>query len=366
MKNLNESLLESIELIEESALTSEIDVLINIGNEYSKIGMLMEYADESVIDEFQIIQEAAGTIDYEFPKLEDKSAKKDDKKDESSTKDAKAEGNKPAKKDDNKKEDKKNDSEDKGFIAKCKKICDWFYKTWMKITDFIADSIQKLIKATIKGFHKITNHTVKGADGTEFKSNDLYKVAEDMNKKYREVWHEYLKRANIEVTEEDKKREELYGDDYFKFDMKDASLMVRVWVMDEKTINKMNAFKSKIKDKSSYKEVNRELTKLTKISPVDMIKSKWLKSTDNAETQLVPFDKEENRKAMNELVQSLEKNTTLTNEEKGKIVNSFYTDFTSIMSYIWQTIKYHYESLKKFVTEYFNKFGYSAADAKKK
>ena len=58
MKNLNESLLESIELIEESALETEINVLASIGDQYTKINMLMEYADESVISEFNIIQEA--------------------------------------------------------------------------------------------------------------------------------------------------------------------------------------------------------------------------------------------------------------------------------------------------------------------
>ena len=52
MKNLNESLLESIDLIQESALESELEVMFAIGGEYAKIGMLMEYADESVVNEY--------------------------------------------------------------------------------------------------------------------------------------------------------------------------------------------------------------------------------------------------------------------------------------------------------------------------
>lgn len=360
MKNLNESLLDSIDLIQESVIESEIDVLMNLGNEYAKVGMLMEYANEAVVEEFDIIQEAAGVIDYEFPKLEDKSSKKDTDK---NSKDNKAEETKPAKKDE-KKSDKKDSSESKGFVAKCKKICNWFFQTWMKIVNFISDSTQRLTKLMIKGVHKITNHKVKNADGTEFKSNDLYKVAEDMNKKFREVWWDRMKKLNIEVTEEEKKNSELYGDEYFKFDMKDASLMVRLWVIDEKQFKKMNSLKDKIKEKSSFKEVNKELTKLAKISYVDLFKSKWVKSTDNAETKLTSFDEDDNRKTINELTEALQKNNVLTSEEKTKIVNSFYTDFTSMMAGVWRLVRSHYELLKSFVTTYFEKFGYSAAEAK--
>jgi len=83
MKNLNESLLESIDLIQESTLESELEVMFAIGGEYAKIGMLMEYADESVVNEFAIIQEATlfqelSTGEKKPVQIEDKSAKKDD------------------------------------------------------------------------------------------------------------------------------------------------------------------------------------------------------------------------------------------------------------------------------------------------
>ena len=58
MKNLNESLLESIDSIEEIIVESELSVLASIGNGYAKIAMLMEYADDDVVNEFQIIQES--------------------------------------------------------------------------------------------------------------------------------------------------------------------------------------------------------------------------------------------------------------------------------------------------------------------
>lgn len=76
MKNLNESLLESIDLIQESTIESELNVLFAMGEEYAKAGMLMEYADASVINEFDIIQESA--IFMEADATEEK---KDDKKD---------------------------------------------------------------------------------------------------------------------------------------------------------------------------------------------------------------------------------------------------------------------------------------------
>ena len=244
MKNLNESLLESIELIEESVLESEIDVLVSIGDEYAKIGMLMEYADEATLDEFQIIQEAADVIDYEFPKLEDKSAKKKDE--DKNSKDNKAEETKPAKKDE-KKSDKKDSSEGNGFLAKLKKVAKWFIETITKIGKFIEDSETKLIKAIVKGWRKVTNHTVKNADGTEFKSNDLYKVAEDMNEKYKEFWFAYVEKWGVKLTDAEKKDIRTYGSDSFKFNMKDASLMVRLYAINEKQIKKIDTMKNKIK-----------------------------------------------------------------------------------------------------------------------
>ena len=58
MKNLNESLLESIDLIQESTLESELDVIFAIGNQYAKVGLITEYADEEVVNEFGVIQES--------------------------------------------------------------------------------------------------------------------------------------------------------------------------------------------------------------------------------------------------------------------------------------------------------------------
>ena len=55
---MNESLLESISLIEESVLDAEMDTLMALGNEYSKIVLLTEYADEEVLNEYEIVQEA--------------------------------------------------------------------------------------------------------------------------------------------------------------------------------------------------------------------------------------------------------------------------------------------------------------------
>lgn len=58
MKNLNESLLESIDLIQESQLESELDVIFAIGEQYAKVGLITEYASEEVVNEFGIIQES--------------------------------------------------------------------------------------------------------------------------------------------------------------------------------------------------------------------------------------------------------------------------------------------------------------------
>ena len=51
MKNLNESLLESIDLIQESQLESELDVIFAIGEQYAKVGLITEYASEEVVNE---------------------------------------------------------------------------------------------------------------------------------------------------------------------------------------------------------------------------------------------------------------------------------------------------------------------------
>lgn len=71
MKNLNESLLESIDLIQESTIESELNVLFAMGEEYAKAAMITEYADASVINEFDIIQESAIFMEADEAKKED-------------------------------------------------------------------------------------------------------------------------------------------------------------------------------------------------------------------------------------------------------------------------------------------------------
>ncbi|MBR5296949.1 MAG: hypothetical protein IKU29_03665 [Parabacteroides sp.] len=55
---MNDSLLDSISLIEESVLDAEMDTLMALGNEYSKIVLLTEYADAEVLNEYEIVQES--------------------------------------------------------------------------------------------------------------------------------------------------------------------------------------------------------------------------------------------------------------------------------------------------------------------
>jgi len=334
MKNLNESLLESIELIEESVLESEIDVLVSIGDEYAKIGMLMEYADEATLDEFQIIQEA------DYVVVDGKTADEANKKKET------------------------DDSNDKGFLAKLKKVAKWFIETLTKIGKFIEDAETKLMKAIVKGWRKVTNHTVKNADGTEFKSNDLYKVAEDMNAKYTEVWFAYVEKLGVKLTDAEKKDIKTYGSESFKFNMKDASLMVRLYSINEKQIKKIDTMKNKIKEKSSNKQISGELKKLTNTSVIDMFYDKWVKCDENGESKFVKFDTDECRKAVNEIGEALSKNTVLTPEEKNDIVSSFYKNFATKLSNAWGVVRNDYNQKKAFVIKYFERFGYSAAEAK--
>lgn len=68
MNEINESLLESIELIEEQTLGSEISVLCSMMDEYTKMGMLMEYADESILQEYSIINENEFILESDKPK----------------------------------------------------------------------------------------------------------------------------------------------------------------------------------------------------------------------------------------------------------------------------------------------------------
>lgn len=81
MKNLNESLLESIDLIQESTIESELNVLFAMGEEYAKAAMITEYADASVINEFDIIQESAIFMEADGAKKEDNAKETAAKKD---------------------------------------------------------------------------------------------------------------------------------------------------------------------------------------------------------------------------------------------------------------------------------------------
>lgn len=58
VKDRNIDLLISIENIQEASLDAEMGVLMALGKEYAKVGMLLEYANEDVIDEYDIIQES--------------------------------------------------------------------------------------------------------------------------------------------------------------------------------------------------------------------------------------------------------------------------------------------------------------------
>lgn len=75
MKNLNESLLESIDLIQEATVDAELGVCSALINEYFKQADILTYADESVVNEFAIIQEGFFT-EAETKQIEDKSAPK--------------------------------------------------------------------------------------------------------------------------------------------------------------------------------------------------------------------------------------------------------------------------------------------------
>lgn len=328
---MNEHLLQTIDSIEETIVESEIDVLVSIGDEYAKIGMLMEYADEAALDEFQIIQEA------DYVVVDGKTADEANKKKET------------------------DDSNDKGFLAKLKKVAKWFIETLTKIGKFIEDAETKLMKAIVKGWRKVTNHTVKNANGTEFKSNDLYKVAEDMNAKYTEVWFAYVEKLGVKLTDDEKKDIKTYGSDSFKFNMKDASLMVRLYSINEKQIKKIDTMKNKIKEKSSNKQISAELKKLTNTNVVDMFDAKWVKCDENGEAKLVKFDTDECRKAVNEIGEALSKNTVLTPAEKNDIVSSFYKNFATKLSEAWVVVRNDYNQKKAFVIKYFERFGDSAA-----
>jgi hypothetical protein len=55
----NMSLIGSIYNIEESCIDSELDVLIALGSEYAKAGMIAEYANPAILSEYEVIQESS-------------------------------------------------------------------------------------------------------------------------------------------------------------------------------------------------------------------------------------------------------------------------------------------------------------------
>lgn len=74
MKNLNESLLESINLIQEASVDAELEVCSALINEYYKQADILAYADEEVVNEFAIIQEGF-FMEADAPRLENKELK---------------------------------------------------------------------------------------------------------------------------------------------------------------------------------------------------------------------------------------------------------------------------------------------------
>jgi len=75
MKDLNQNLLNSIDLIQEATVESELNVCNALITEYFKQADILAYADESVVNEFAIIQESFFT-EAETKAIEDKSAPK--------------------------------------------------------------------------------------------------------------------------------------------------------------------------------------------------------------------------------------------------------------------------------------------------
>lgn len=80
MKNLNESLLESIDSIDDIIEESEMNVCAALYDEYQKMAILLEYADDDVVNEYEIVQEAffmEAKKDTEDKTVKDKSSKKE-------------------------------------------------------------------------------------------------------------------------------------------------------------------------------------------------------------------------------------------------------------------------------------------------
>ena len=59
MNKENQYLLDTINIIEESAMDAELDVLISINDEYLKTALLLEYASDEIVQECELFQEAS-------------------------------------------------------------------------------------------------------------------------------------------------------------------------------------------------------------------------------------------------------------------------------------------------------------------
>lgn len=149
MKNLNESLLESIELIEESTLETEINVLASIGDQYTKINMLMEYADESVIDEFNIIQEATFFQEADEAKKEEKKEAKE-----------------------------KVPFKEKVANSKIVKFFKWIGSLFGKLITWIGKKLKKIGK---KISNALNLKKVKDANGEVYSKKNMKKLQETLN-----------------------------------------------------------------------------------------------------------------------------------------------------------------------------------------
>lgn len=81
MSNINESLLKTIDSIDDIVMESEISVLCSMMDEYTKMGMLMEYADESILQEYSIINENEFILEAFRSKSKTEEKENKDKKD---------------------------------------------------------------------------------------------------------------------------------------------------------------------------------------------------------------------------------------------------------------------------------------------
>lgn len=155
MKNLNESLLESLDLIQESQLESEISVLASIGDQYMKINMLMEYADEDVVDEFSIVQESFI--------MEADETKKDDKKED------------------------KVPFKEKVANSKIVRFFKWIGKMFGKLLSWIGKKIKKIGD---KISYALGVKKIKDANGEVYTKKQIKNLKENLNETMRQTMAE--------------------------------------------------------------------------------------------------------------------------------------------------------------------------------